>query len=327
MTPTPPVVQSVQSVQSVQHARTARAYAGSMVRYERAQVDRAQTDGPLRFTLSSPGVKRDGLSLDLSRMNLDNFRQNPGMPWMHGRDPVRGSLPIGRWLNTRLEGGKLVAEADFDPGDAFARDVERKYRSGHLSSVSISWIPVRDGDELLEASAVTVPADPDARITSGRSVWLTGAELARVRANAGSDAARVRAIGDDAGIAPAWLVSRAGPPAAHSIAVENERAIVHVLLEEYDLWLAGQRRPPFRLPEARTVESKLRDFRNLDAELYEDFVAGKHDATWTHNAYRLLTSHVLQSAREVPRLGEQIDNYLASGDFRAAVMNHAGGIQ
>lgn len=125
----------------------------------------ARAGMPLRFVISSAGAKRDGIALDMRRFKLDNFSRNPVLLWMHGRES-RGSLPLGRWQNLRRDDSQITGEAVFDQEDAFAVEVERKYRSGFLNAVSVSWIPQRKGGvweyDMLEASAVGVPADPDA---------------------------------------------------------------------------------------------------------------------------------------------------------------------
>jgi phage head maturation protease len=98
--------------------------------------------------------------------------------WMH--DPMRP--PIGR-ADVRQVGGELRARVSFDQGDAFAVDIERRYRLGTLNAVSVGWGFVRaDGTpipewwrlkadqiaskdvwyDLEEVSCVTVPGDPRA---------------------------------------------------------------------------------------------------------------------------------------------------------------------
>jgi hypothetical protein len=144
-----------------------------------------QGDG-ITFRLSTPGQKRDGLELDMSRFQLADFRANPVMLWMHGMDANRGSLPIGRWEGVTAAGDGIRATAVFDDADGFARDVRSKYERGFLNAVSIGWHPTRDargaveGYDLLEASAVAVPADPSA-LAEGRSVVLTTEEYAGLR--------------------------------------------------------------------------------------------------------------------------------------------------
>src|SRR5690606_13142241 len=141
-------------------------------------LSEATENGPIPFVLSTPGEKRDGLELDQSLFRFDNFRRNPVMLWQHGRDPMRGNVPIGRWENVRMsDDGVMRAEAVFDDSDEFARMIEQKYRRGFLNAASIGWMPVFDergrvtAFDLLEASAVAVPADPDA-LADARSADL-----------------------------------------------------------------------------------------------------------------------------------------------------------
>ena len=128
--------------------------------------DRAPGE-PMRFTIASGGEKRDGLDLDMTRFQLGNFNRNPVLLWMHGRES-RGSLPLGRWQNLTRSEDAISGEAVFDQEDAFAVEVESKYRRGFLNAVSVSWLPQRVEDgwryDMLEASAVGVPADPDALV-------------------------------------------------------------------------------------------------------------------------------------------------------------------
>lgn len=137
----------------------------------RALIDADTRDrapgNPIRFTIASGGEKRDGLDLDMSRFQLGNFNRNPVLLWMHGRES-RGSLPLGRWQNLARSEDSISGEAVFDQEDAFAVEVESKYRRGFLNAVSVSWLPQRVEDgwryDMLEASAVGVPADPDALV-------------------------------------------------------------------------------------------------------------------------------------------------------------------
>lgn len=121
----------------------------------------------MRFTIATTGEKRDGLDLDMTRFHLDNFARNPVLLWMHGHE-ARGSLPLGRWQNLNRSTTSITGEAVFDQDDEYAIQVERKYRRGFLSAVSVSWLPQRVKDgwryDMLEASAVGVPADPDALV-------------------------------------------------------------------------------------------------------------------------------------------------------------------
>ena len=152
--------------------------------YTRATGGIFDDAGGITFALTTPGTKRDGISLDMDAFQLDNFRRNPTMLWQHGMDPNRGSVPIGRWEGLRHTDGGISGVAVFDTEDAFAMSIKSKFERRFLNAVSIGWLPVRDADgavtyDLLEASAVAVPADPSA-LAEGRSVVLTSEEYRAV---------------------------------------------------------------------------------------------------------------------------------------------------
>lgn len=147
-----------------------------MPHFMRAILDRAGGEiperGPLRFVASTEEPGRDGLVIKQDGWQLDAYRANPVVLWAHDY----ASPPIGR-ADVRVEGKQLIAEITFDPDDEFARAVERKYRAGFLSAVSVGWEtrklepPASPGDppriieaELLDISAVPVPGDPKALI-------------------------------------------------------------------------------------------------------------------------------------------------------------------
>lgn len=128
--------------------------------YRAAEVGES---GPIRFTASTEGIKRDGRDLALDQWNLGNYRANPVVLWAH--DYMGRNLPIGR-AEINIEEERLVADVAFDQEDEFARQVESKYRRGFLNAVSVGWDTVRENGEtlydLLDISAVPVPGDPDA---------------------------------------------------------------------------------------------------------------------------------------------------------------------
>jgi len=119
---------------------------------------------PMRFVASTEGVKRDGKSLSSSDWRLDNFRANPVFLYVH--DYMGRTLPPGRIVNVEVTNSELLADVEFDQADEFARQIESKYRRGFLNAVSVGWQDVQEGKktwhDLLDISAVPVPADPDA---------------------------------------------------------------------------------------------------------------------------------------------------------------------
>lgn len=152
--------------------------------YLRAYMERTdQEEGPLRFVASTEGIKRDGKDLKAANWMLDNFRKNPVVLWVHGY--AAGIPPIGRAVNIEAAGGKLITEIEFDKEDEFARQVESKYRRGFLNAVSVGWADVQAKDatkyDLLDISAVPVPADPQALIERERiAMRALGEEMLRV---------------------------------------------------------------------------------------------------------------------------------------------------
>ena len=158
----------------------------------------AKPGSPISFVASTSDLARDGMTIDANGWKLDNYRASPVVLWSH--DYMGNRPPIGRADNVRVDGGKLMADITFDQGDPFARDVERKYREGFISAVSVGWDtlefkpddPNQPGNggkvlsaELLDISAVNVPGDPKALIERqkrayrdlGEAVW---AEVFRV---------------------------------------------------------------------------------------------------------------------------------------------------
>lgn len=148
-----------------------------MPKYMRAYAKRdgeskSEAGSPIRFVASTENVARDGLVIEAAGWQLNNYRKNPVFLWAHDYSGARP--PIGR-AEVSLGDRELLADVTFDQGDEFARDIERKYREGFLSTVSVGWdtlefAPSKSMNqppritkaELLDISAVPVPGDPDA---------------------------------------------------------------------------------------------------------------------------------------------------------------------
>lgn len=112
-------------------------------------------------------VNSKGYRIDLSGMNTERFTDNPVMLYQHNQDKV-----IGRWENWTFANNKLQADPVFDDGDELGAEVKRKYEGDFLRAASIGLIVldmqlINDvwtvtKSELLEASIVSIPADPGA---------------------------------------------------------------------------------------------------------------------------------------------------------------------
>lgn len=127
--------------------------------YERADDDDDDDSKPLPFIASTEGVKGDGFDLRADSWDLSRFKRNNLVLW--GHDFFGDRLPIGK-ADARVDGKELRADITFDPDDEFAQQVQRKYRTGFLNAVSVSWDAIDGKNHLLEISAVPIPMDPDA---------------------------------------------------------------------------------------------------------------------------------------------------------------------
>lgn len=139
--------------------------------YAEPEAPEAGADLPLRFVASTEGIKRDGRELRAEDWRVDSYLRNPIFLWAHSYELP----PIGRAAVT-FDGARMLADVEFDQGDPFAVNIERKYRAGFLNAVSVGWNDVKDAEgrwthELLDISAVPVPADPQA-LKAARSLAL-----------------------------------------------------------------------------------------------------------------------------------------------------------
>ncbi len=132
------------------------------------------------FAISTERVDRMGDVITVSGWKLKEFRRNPVILFGHNsRQP-----PIGRAIKVGKTDSALTATAQFMERDLneFADSVYRMYLEGFMRAVSVGFIPLArerieddDGDftgfkftkqELLEFSAVPIPANPDALINA-----------------------------------------------------------------------------------------------------------------------------------------------------------------
>lgn len=143
------------------------------MRYLRAIAERAEGDetGPIWFTASTDLDARDGLIIEQEGWQLESFQANPVILWAHD---YFSQPPIGRAVDVEVTEHALRVRVQFDEEDPFAASVARKYRQGFLSAVSVGWDTLEmQGDrvkraDLLEVSAVPVPADPHALVDRQR---------------------------------------------------------------------------------------------------------------------------------------------------------------
>ena len=134
----------------------------------------AELGRPMSFVISTDDVDRHGDVIVSQGWKLESYRRNPVFLWAHDyARPV-----IGRATDVWSEAHRLIAKVEFAPTD-FAQEVAKLYRSGYQRGVSVGFKPLRFEErrhektgvflgirfleqELLETSAVPVPANRDA---------------------------------------------------------------------------------------------------------------------------------------------------------------------
>lgn len=153
----------------------------------------AADGGPALFVLSTDEVDRHGDVVAAEGWNLEFYRRNPVLLWAHDyRRPA-----IGRAVSLWTEPHRLLARMEFAP-TAFAQEVAALYRAGFQWGVSVGFRPLefeerRDAatgaflgirflrQELLEVSAVTVPANRSALRRPGAADGMGAAASASAR--------------------------------------------------------------------------------------------------------------------------------------------------
>ena len=124
-----------------------------------AQIKAADDASTFKVVISTADEDRQGDMLDQSKWNLVNYEANPVVLWAHDYY----SLPIGVCTSIKVEGGELVAEGKFAPGELnpLAAQIAGLYNAGFIKATSVGYIQHEDESlELLEFSFVPVPANP-----------------------------------------------------------------------------------------------------------------------------------------------------------------------
>ena len=118
---------------------------------------------------SDETMDRAGDVILATAWQLDNYMKNPVLLWSHNyREP-----PVGKVIDIWIEEGKLKFRAEFADTE-FASEIAKLYTEGYLNTFSVGFLPkeftinretggyVYKRVELLEISAVPVPANPNA---------------------------------------------------------------------------------------------------------------------------------------------------------------------
>lgn len=142
------------------------------------------------FVISDSTKDRHNTVVNQNGWKLDNYKNNPVVGYQHNiygagmcTDP-NPDMVIGKAINLRVQGGKLMASVVFEPEaiNPMAEKIFQKLLFGSLKAVSVGFIEIGEGrygegleakgapqetyyfegQELLEFSVVNIPSNPAA---------------------------------------------------------------------------------------------------------------------------------------------------------------------
>lgn len=103
------------------------------------------------FVLSDESLNSYGFRVLTDGIDTTLFEKNPIALWVHARaygwDKNREPLPIGKWVNLRRDGKKLIADLEFDEDDEFAVQLMKKVEKGIINMVSAGLRAVTTSDD------------------------------------------------------------------------------------------------------------------------------------------------------------------------------------
>lgn len=109
-----------------------------------AKIDEvSKTERSIVAKINTGDVDRYKTVISPDGIDLTAYRKNPCVLWEHGKDPQRGSLPIGRnkWIRPSNGGnGMLVAKTLFGK-DAYSQALFEMYEDGTLRGWSVNILP------------------------------------------------------------------------------------------------------------------------------------------------------------------------------------------
>lgn len=143
------------------------------------------------FVFSDETEDREGDRISAAGWEIRDFLRNPVALYGHNSS----ALPIGRALNLRASGPRLIGDIQFIPPEisSFADQVFKMVKGGYLQAVSVGFMPIEwrwakepsrigsldfNRQALLEISVVTIPANQRALLIGA------DAEAAQQRAQA-----------------------------------------------------------------------------------------------------------------------------------------------
>ena len=119
--------------------------------------------------ISTEAVNSYGTRILTDGIDLEQFKRNPILLWMHRRNYQGTAGPIGRIENLRRDGAKLIGTPVFDQNDPFAKQVESKWENGFLRMASAGLEPLEVSDD----PALVLDGQTRATVTRSRLVEVS----------------------------------------------------------------------------------------------------------------------------------------------------------
>lgn len=119
--------------------------------------------------ISTESVNSYGSRVLTSGIDLEQYKRNPVLLWMHRRSWEQGAMPIGRVENLRVEDGKLIGTPVFDQNDDFAKQIESKWENGFLRMASAGLEPI----ETTPDPALALPGQTRATVTRSKLIEVS----------------------------------------------------------------------------------------------------------------------------------------------------------
>ena len=145
-------------------------------------------DRVLEFVGSTEQKDRVGDVVKADGWKTENYLKNPVFLWAHDyKQP-----PIGKANKVWVQDSKLMFRIQFPDAETypFADTIYKLYKGGYLNATSVGFAPDDNGvkaidgggseyssQELLELSAIPVPANPDALVSAREAGLITVKEL------------------------------------------------------------------------------------------------------------------------------------------------------
>ena len=177
-----------------QQPEVGKTYRAALTPEIRSLDEKTRT---IEFVASTEAVDRYGDIIRVAGWKLDAYKKNPVFLWAHRS----GEPPIGKTVEIHTESNPAALVQKVEFADAatypFASTIFNLYKGGFLNAVSVGFMPLEEpnritdlegngtggyeftSQELLELSAVPIPANPEALARCVQKGFAE-ADLARV---------------------------------------------------------------------------------------------------------------------------------------------------